>query len=371
MLGAMPDALHAAPIRALPSQAQLTEVLVQLRAEYDLPGLRAALRSTEGSVAAATGWADVEQEIPLTPQIGMPGGSTGKTFVATTAMLLVEQHALELDDPISLYVGERRWFSQLAGAEHITVAHLLNHTAGVPDHVDDTNFGLSLLWRRITGESRRYTPDELIEFILDNGLQSEPGTTFLYSDTGYLMLGQVLESAMSMRYYDILQEQILTPHDLAARPQTSRTMDSLSVGYVDTTLLSMLAGISGRNMRDGELTFDPSSEWTGGGLVTTPDILASFYHKLANGKIVRAQSFELMRTQGVAQEQGWHYGFGMYVGEASVGHGGWYPGYSTDVRHFLDDNLTIAVQTNTDREFPIHEIRAALRELTLGVNAVQ
>lgn len=348
---------------ALPTAERLQHVLETLRADLQLPSLRAAIRNAHGAVDAACGLADVENGVPLDTSIGMPGGSTGKSFVAATTMLLVEQEVLDLDDPISLYVAEQRWFKALPDANRITVRHLLSHTSGMSDHVADIDFGLSVLWRRLTGGLMRYQPAELIDMVVDDGLLFAPGSGYNYTDSGYLALGQVIESAMSMRYYEMLDEMILEPHQLAARPQISAHMENVSVGYVDSSLLMSIAGWSGRNMEDGVMVLDPSTEWTGGGLVTTPAVLAAFYHKLSNGEILSPESYQLMIQAGHRDPQrSWHYGFGLFVSESSIGHGGWFPGYRTDARHFPTENLTIAVQTNTDTEFPMGQITEALYE---------
>ena len=204
------------------------------------------------------------------------------------------------------------------------------------------------------------------EIVMNDGLLFEPGTGYNYTDSGYLALGQVIESAMSMRYYEMLDEMILEPHQLAARPQISAHMENVSVGYVDSSLLMSIAGWSGRNMEDGVMVLDPSTEWTGGGLVTTPAVLAAFYHKLSNGEIVSPESYQLMIQAGHRDpQQPSHYGLGLFVSESSIGHGGWFPGYRTDARHFPWENLTIAVQTNTDAEFPMSQITKALYELVM------
>ncbi|MBT3333029.1 MAG: beta-lactamase family protein [Alphaproteobacteria bacterium] len=83
-------------------EEELRTLLENARAELKMPGLRAAVRLADGSIVrAAVGLADVEANIPLNDTIGMPGGSTGKTFVAALTMLLVEDGTLSLDDPAS------------------------------------------------------------------------------------------------------------------------------------------------------------------------------------------------------------------------------------------------------------------------------
>ena len=86
-----------------------------------------------------------------------------------------------------------------------------------------------------------------------------------------------------------------------------------------------------------------------------------FYPALANGEVVSGATFAAMREAGYRSDgEPSHYGFGMRVSDGSYGHGGWFPGYRTAVRHFFADNLTIAVQTNTDKDVDANEIIGAL-----------
>ena len=95
----------------------LTTLLEDARSKMDLPGLRAAVRLADASVVrAAVGLADVEANVPLDDVIAMPGGSTGKTFVAALTLLLVEDGTLSLDDPVSQYLGDLPWYDRLPNA---------------------------------------------------------------------------------------------------------------------------------------------------------------------------------------------------------------------------------------------------------------
>ena len=121
----------------------------------------------------------------------------------------------------------------------------------------------------------------------------------------------------------------------------------------------MLPGITpgytggARNLKkDGRMKFDPSSEWTGGGLATNPTMLVQFFGALAEGRVVESGSFAQMLDGGWRNPEtpGFHYGFGVFVHDrkGSFGHAGRWPGYRTLVSHNLRTGTTIAVQTNRD-----------------------
>lgn len=336
--------LTAAPaVAAAEDRTALAALLEATRAELKMPGLRAAVRFPDGRIVrAAVGLADREADVPLDDGVRMPGGSTGKTFVAALTMLLVEDGALSLDDPASKWLGDRDWYRRLPNAEDIRVRHLLSHSAGLGDYPGTMRFQVRMVWRAIRGGGR-FEPEELIGFI-DRQPKYPVGRGYAYTDAGYLVLGRVIEAATGRAYYDLLRERILEPHGLDEIGLQDRSvLPDITPGYTR----------GARNLRDdGTMKFDPSSEWTGGGLTTNPTMLAAFYGALAEGRVVRPESLAAMLESGWLNPEtpDWHYGFGLFVydGGASFGHGGMWPGYRTHVRHYAESGVTVAVQTNRD-----------------------
>lgn len=321
------------------------ELLQEARVEMEMPGLRAAVRDAEGVlVRGAVGLADVEADIPLDDVVGMPGGSTGKTFVAALTLLLVEDGTLSLDDHAARWLGEREWFQRLPNADAIRVRHLLAHTSGLGDYPATACFNRRMIWRVIRHRSARFEPEELIACAAGVRAKFLPGEGYRYTDAGYLVLGRLLEAASGREYYALLQERILTPLELdQVRPQDRTVLTGITPGY--------MAGA--RNMdSEGRMKFDPSSEWTGGGLITTPTMLVEFFAALAEARLLRRDTLQQMLEAGWRDPESpdVHYGFGVFVHDdgAAFGHGGLWPGYRTHVRHDLRSGLTIAVQTNRD-----------------------
>jgi D-alanyl-D-alanine carboxypeptidase len=145
-------------------------------------------------------------------------------------------------------------------------------------------------------------------------------------------------------YYELLAEPVLTPLQLEdIRPQDQAALPNIATGYsAGSPVLK----------KDGRMKYDPRSEWTGGGLVLTPTGLVRFHGALADGSLLQPSSFNAMLEAGWKDpdQPDWHYGFGLFVAanQSGWGHAGRWSGYRTDVRHFADSGLTIAVQTNQD-----------------------
>lgn len=326
-------------------QAQLTDTLEQARSEMRMPGVRAAVRYNDGSmVLAATGFADVEEEVALDNTIGIPGGSTGKTFAAALTMLLVEDGVLSLDDLASRWLGDTPWYKRLPNAGSIRVRHLLAHTSGLSDYPATGRFQRAMIWRVIRHGSARFEPEELIAFVDNKKAAFPAGEGYRYTDAGYLVLGRLIEAATSREYYDLLKERILIPMELnQVRIADQSILPNIAIGY---TLGSRV------QKEDGRMKFDPASEWTGGGLVTTPAMLAKFFGALAEGQVVKPETFTEMLNAGwqnpKTPEE--HYGLGVFVwdGGRSFGHSGLWPGYRSYVKHDLQTGITVAIQTNRD-----------------------
>jgi D-alanyl-D-alanine carboxypeptidase len=341
--------------------SDLAAVLEEARIEMKMPGLRGAIRYPDGRVVrAAVGLADKEAEIPLDNAIGMPGGSTGKMFVAALAMLLVEDGTIDLDDPAYKWLGDRYWFPQLPNGNLIRVRHLLSHSAGLDDYPGTVIFNRKMIWRTLRHGSAYFDPEELISFVSSRKGLFAPGEGFSYTDAGYLVLGRLIEAATGRSYYDLLQERILEPLELdSVRPQDTSVLPDIAIGYMG----------GGRALKkDGRMKFDPRSEWTGGGLVTNPTMLVEFVAALAEGRIVRPESLAQMLDGGWRdpEQPDWHYGFGMFVAadQRAFSHGGLWPGYRTRVMHDFDSGITIAVQTNRDGRI---DMAAVVRRIAAAI----
>ena len=342
------------------NQDSLIGFLEETHKRENMPGLRAAIRYPNGQIIrASTGYANRELEIVLNDTIGMPGGSTGKTFVAVLTMMLIQEGVLSIDDPISLYVGNTSWFKQFTNGENIKIKHLLSHSSGVRDYPATIAFTLKMIWRVIRHGSAKFSPEELIQLVQHKKPRFDPGRGFGYTDAGYIILGRVIESATGESYYDLLNERILKAHNLTKiHAQDESIMKNVAMGYMANTPVIN---------KEGQMKLDPSSEWTGGGLITNPTMLVEFYGKLVDGEMIERELFQKMISGGWKNPDtpNFHYGYGLFVykdGE-SFGHGGLWPGYRTHVAHFSESGITVAIQTNRDGSIDMLDIVISIHEM--------
>jgi D-alanyl-D-alanine carboxypeptidase len=303
---------------------------------------------------AAAGFADVERRIPISPDAKFLSGSIGKSFVAALVLDLTNDGYLSLDDRIEKWLGAAPWFDRLPNAHDITVRMLLNHSSGIPDHLFTTRFLRAILQKRYFGDPLSpFTPAQLIALVLGQEPLFPAGTGFHYTDTGYILLGLIIESATGRSYYDLLRERVLGPLRLGLTVPADRLeIPGLVSGY--HRWLSPLP--SKVTDEKGILLLDPRSEWTGGGLATNPADLVSWAQQLYEGRAFKWHYLELLKeSPNPVRGRPFvtAYGLGLFIyttplGEA-YGHSGWFPGYSGSMLYFPASRLAVSFQTNTDR----------------------
>ena len=343
--------------------ASLIELTARFQAEFDrlqqeigFPGGTAAFILGDGrSVGVATGYADVEMKTPMIPSSKILSGSVGKTFVAAVALSLVQQGKLDLEDKIAKWLGEKAWFDRLPNGKDITLRMLLSHSSGLSDYVDDERFAANVVARMRSDQDTDYSPEELVEYILDREPLFSPGQGFAYTDAGYLLVGLIIERAGGSTYYEELQKRFLSPLSLTlTTPSVRPDIPGLAAGYLAE---SNPFGLPQKTIVDGAMVMNPVFEWTGGGLATNPQDLVRWAKALYEGKALESPYLDEL-LDGVPRdpnnEAGGRYGLGVFINESDLGvtygHGGWFPGYRTQVAYFPEHKVAVAVQINTDAD---------------------
>lgn len=336
--------------------------LDSLRRMYGIPGLLAAWAEGDGRVrTVALGTTAPGGGAPMPESARMLAGSIGKSFVATTVLALRAEGALALDDPIERWVGDRPWFDSLDHGSEMTLRHLLNHTAGIADHVHDPEFARVWAARRAAAEAAP-DPDLMIAMVAEDPALFVPGQGWSYSDTGYLILGLIVEAATGRPLFDEVRARLLEPLGLEhTSPSDHPDLDGLVAGWVDPANPFGLP----RSTLDsaGVMRWDPGIEGAGGGLVSTPADLVRWARALFSGEALDTPYLEDL-LRGVPTHPGDDralddrvlYGAGVSMRLGGVrgpvfGHAGSVPGYLSTLRHYPRHGVTLAIQLNTDGPF--------------------
>jgi len=304
-------------------------------AKLRIPGL-ALLVSRDGQVIRAQGYgfANVELQVPVKPETIFQSGSVGKQFTATAVMMLVEEGKIGLDDPLTKYFpdGPAYW-------KDVTIRELLSHTAGFTDYPKDFDM------------RRDYTEEQALKIVEGIPLAYPPGTSWSYSNLGYLTLGILIHRAAGEFYGDFLQERIFRPLDM----RTARIISEADI---------VPNRAAGYRLLKGELK---NQEWVSPTVNTTADgslyfsllDLAKWDAALYTEKLLKRSSLDEMWTVASLKNgkpNSGHYGFGWFIatrnGHHVVEHEGAWQGFQTAISRYVDDKLTVVILTNLDTATP-------------------
>lgn len=304
----------------------------------------------------AYGKASIELDAPMTPQSVVRIGSVTKEFTAAAVMLLVRDGKLALEDPLSKFVPE---YPQ---AGDVTVRQLLTHTSGVTEITRIPNY-IGKDWRLDR------TPSEMAVYLAANrpSFEFAPGSAWSYSNSGYILLGAVIERASGTPIAQFYQTRLFTPLGLqqTAIDDPRDIVPLRSAGYdLDASDPSKLHNAAFLSM---------TAPGAGGFLRSTAADLLRWNEALFGGKVVPASLLEQMMTPGrlndgrrasehlyepkpnanaAAQPQKkFDYGFGLEMsqldGHRRIGHGGAIPGFQTRLDYFPDDKLSVVIMVNS------------------------
>ena len=318
-------------------EAQLK--LDESRASAKFPGATVGFVLPDGrSGSVSTGFADLEARTPLKPSDRMPAASIGKTFVAATALQLVEEGKLSLDEKIGLWLGRQSWFGRLPNAEDITLRMLLNHSSGIRNHVDDGSFIKALF--KNPDKTIKY--EELIAYVLDKKPLFPAGRGYAYSDTNYILVGLIIEKATGKTLYEEVTRRILKPLRLDRTiPSDGPVLPEVANGYFQNK--PVIVG--------GKFIFNPQWEWAGGGFASTAEDLARWARALYAGDVLEKKSLDEM-LRSTTTGEGANYGLGVEITQGQwgkgYGHDGEFPGYVSVMRYYPNSGVAVAVQINSD-----------------------
>ncbi len=350
-----------------PAAARLQQKLDSVRVANRWPGVSLAVALADGSrIALASGHSDTTLHTPLRTADRLLQGSVGKTYVSAVAMQLVHEKKLDLDAPISTYLGTEPWFRRLPNAGTITVRQLMNHTSGLVRYEFQPAFTAALR----SAPFRTWTPEERLAYDFDTQAPFAAGAGWEYSDTNYIVLGMIIERLTGRSYYDELQRRLLGPLGLVnTLPSDRPALPGLANGYAGPK--NDLGGYDA-SIVNGRMAANPGLEWTGGGIASTTEDLARWGKLLYEGRAFDASLLPVL-LDGVPARLGrdTKYGLGVIIRPTPLGvtygHSGFFPGYATELLYFPDTRTALALQVNVTDPYPrgmVPFLVAVARELT-------
>jgi len=295
-----------------------------------LPGLAlAVIRNGKTIKTKAYGLANLELGVRATPETVFEIGSLTKQFTAACVMMLVDEKKLGLDDPIGKH------FDVPESWKPITVRHLLTHTSGIKNYTGLPGFEFS----------RQLKAKDFIGKLSEHPLASHPGSAFAYCNSGYNLLGFIIEKVTGESYWQFLSRRILRPLGMTS----ARSRDQKAI------ILNRASGYE----KEREQLFNRDSDLTdvfsAGALVSTVLDLAKWNAALDSDKLLNRSTREQLWTPfKLNNGQLSTYGFGWrvddYKGKKNIGHSGSTAGFSASLQRFPDDKLAIIVLCNSGEQ---------------------
>ena len=324
------SALMLFAVAALGSDDALDRYLAKQLKDRNLPAFSFAV-ARDGKLQKTGGYglADVENHVRATEHTVFQWASVSKQFTAEAIMLLARDGKLRLDDPIS-----RHYPTAPAAWSKITVRHLLNHTSGIKSYTSIPHFFSTI--------RKDYQAEELIDLVRELPLEFQPGEKWEYNNTGYYLLGLIIEKVSGQSYADFLAARIFAPLEMhtARVNHQFALITNRATGYeVRTNILFRAEFVS------------PTQPFSAGALVGTVLDLAKWDAALYTDKLLPTSEREEMwaRTK-LSDGQTAPYGYGWQIGDIRghrfVGHGGGIHGFTSYILRLLDDKLTVIVLIN-------------------------
>ena len=282
------------------------------------------------------GMANMEWDIPNATNTKHRLGSITKQFTAMLILQLVEAEKLNLNAPISTYLPE---YPKTTG-EKITIHHLLTHSSGIPNYTSFPKF--------FEDKSRNpYTPSQFIQEFQDMELEFQPGEKFAYSNSGYFLLGAIIEKVTGKTYEENLKEKIFDPLN----------MKDSGFDHHEKILKNRATGYDKRGDSYTNAPFlDMSIPYAAGSLYSTVEDLYLWDQALENNKLLSKKSTDLM-FRGQIKDGNGSYGYGWGVNKMLVdpkndsllviGHGGGINGFNTLITRIPADQNLVVLLNNT------------------------
>lgn len=313
---------------------RIDPLVAQKMAANHIPSLSVAVMR-DGKVVFSKGYglSNLELSTPATETTSFAIFSITKTFTAVAVMMLVEEGKISIDKSITDYLKVLP-----ASWSKVTIRHLLTHTSGLPELCDAA--------AQPCDRADDYTQSQVIGFVRESPFLFGPGTRWEYSNTGFFVLGMLIEKVSGKTYGDFLTARIFTPLG----------MDRTRMEDYSTVIPNRASGYTWKNgAYHNALRVSPTLMFSLAGIVSTVTDLAKYDAALYSEKLLRQSTLKEMWTKvvlndGTTADQGLGFGMTPYKGHRRVGHSGGHAGFATTITRLIDDKVSVVILSNADDE---------------------
>lgn len=314
---------------------QQVDAILNVQYNHDGPGATALIyKDGEVIYRKGFGYANLELDVKMQPEHVFEIGSITKQFTAIAILMLQEQGKLKVEDDITKFIPDYPTLGKT-----ITIHHLLNHTSGIKSYTGMKSFR----------EKARVdmSPAELIDVFKNEPMDFDPGEQYRYNNSGYIILGHIIELVTGASYEDFVQQNFFDKLGMTNSYYGShqRLIKNRAYGYQD---------------RDGYVNADYLSmtlPYAAGSLMSNVDDLLKWQKALNTNQLISKTTYE-KAINGSSLNSGEHigYGYGLQSGKIqgskSINHGGGIFGYTTQGIYLPKEDVFVSILTNCDCNSP-------------------
>jgi CubicO group peptidase (beta-lactamase class C family) len=318
----------------IPPKDALVDALFNEKIKGDVPGA-SVLVAQNGEILyeKGFGYANLEHDIPVAPETKFRIGSITKQFTAAAILKLQEEGKLSVNDPLSKFIPD------YPRGDEATIHHLLAHTSGIHSYTNKSDF--------MKTASSYIEPEELINSFKNDSYDFNPGEQWLYNNSGYFLLGYIVEKVSGAYYAEYLKKTFFEPLD----------MKDTGIHHWRLILEHEATGYAYENGKvEKAMNWDMSRAGGAGALYSTVRDLYRWNEAVFNGKVLKEDALKTAFTPvklnngKEANAFGVGYGYGWMLnperGLKKIAHGGGLHGFSTYLARYPEQNFTVVVLTN-------------------------
>ncbi|HXF40640.1 MAG TPA: serine hydrolase domain-containing protein [Blastocatellia bacterium] len=326
-------ALFTAGYAQTPDKAKLDQFFDRLAEKNKAMGSLTIAKDGDVLYSRAIGYSqiNVTEKKPITAASRFRIGSITKMFTAAMIFQLAEERKLKLTDTLD------KFLPQVSNAQKITIAQILGHRSGIHDSLVDRNL-------RPSSKTDPMTKDEMLALIAKGTPDFEPDEKYSYSNSGYILLGLILEKLTGKPYGQALKERITTKIGLN---DTYIATGNIDVNKNEALTYRYVAGWK----QDSET--HPSLLFSAGAIVSTPNDLTKFIQALFDLKLISQESLASMKT--VRDGEGLGMGPFTFAGKTFYGHTGGADNYGAWLAYLPEEKLALAYTTNA-KVYPVAKV---------------
>jgi len=292
---------------------------------YNFNGMALVIRENEVILNKGYGYSDMSLQTPNTPDTRFPILSITKTITSTVILKLQDENKLSVNDKLTKY------FPDYPNGSKITIHHLLTHSSGI------YNYSLDVGVEDSTIVNYPISKEQMLSHFRDKPLDFDPGKYYSYNNSGFFLLGLIIEKITGQSFETVVREYIFNPLGMAQS----------GFDFINLPRVIRAQGYQFWDMNEAipYKHFDSTFAYSAGSIYSTTNDMLKWANAVSSAEILSPKTWKLAFKPKI-QNYGYGWQTGQYFGRKYVKHSGGYPGYMSEFIYYPDEKLTIVLLNN-------------------------